>query len=276
MSKRPWKNFLVVLICLAATAAVAAWLSYGFFPDTSEAADRQSEPRPGQQEEVPAAYPPPDNPTLNPSSDDKPVVAENPDDAWRLILASPRSPLGYDFTPPVLEAIADGFMVDARIAPPLRQMMEEARQEGISLMIISAYRPAHRQAELHGRQIERFLALGKSEQEAIAVASTIVLPPGTSEHQTGLAVDIVSPYYQALDDGFADTPAGIWLAENSWRYGFILRYPRDSIEITGVIFEPWHFRYVGREHAQAIFKGGYLLEEYLYDVLGIRQRTTSP
>ena len=203
-----------------------------------------------------------DTPSLE-SDPANPAANSSSDDDWRLMLVSPNNPVGYDFTPPQLETIVGEHRVDSRVATPLREMMASAYEDGVTLMIVSAYRPATRQAVLHNQQIERFINLGHDEEEAVAVASTIVLPPGTSEHQTGLAVDIVTPHHQMLTDYFADTPAGVWLAENSWRYGFILRYPRDSIHITGVIFEPWHFRYVGREHAQAIFEGGYIFEEYL-------------
>ena len=202
----------------------------------------------------------PNSPNSPPPANPQP--AYNPDD-WRLILVSPRHPVGIDFSPPQLETIYAHHQVDSRIAGSLRAMIASAAEQGVELMVTSAYRPATRQAYLHERQIERFIGYGQPREEAVATASTIVLPPGTSEHQTGLAVDIVTPGHQMLTDSFAYTPAGMWLAANSYRYGFILRYPRDSIHITGVIFEPWHFRYVGREHARAIFEGGYILEEYL-------------
>jgi len=191
--------------------------------------------------------------------------AYNPDE-WRLLLVSPRHPVGVDFSPPELETISGDHRVDSRIAGSLRAMIASAAEQGVELMVTSAYRPATRQAYLHERQIERFVNYGQPREEAVATASTIVLPPGTSEHQTGLAVDIVTPGHQMLTESFADTPAGIWLAANAHRYGFILRYPRDSMHITGVIFEPWHFRYVGAEHAGAIFEGGYILEEYLASI----------
>ena len=87
--------------------------------------------------------------------------------------------------------------------------------------------------------------------------------PGTSEHQAGLAVDIVSVDYQILDEGQEDTPLQQWLMEHCWEYGFILRYPPDKGEKTGIIYEPWHYRYVGREYAQAIRQSGLCLEEFL-------------
>ena len=256
------RRILVAIIALAATAGVS-WLLAGLF--SGNEAVPANEP-PAQVEDSllsgePAQNYEPDGGNTPPQ--ENMPVAHHPDDVWRLILVSPSSPVGYDFTPPQLETITGHHQVDSRIAASLREMIASAESEGVALMIVSAYRPAQRQAELHNQQIERFLGYGRSQEEAVATASTIVLPPGTSEHQTGLAVDILTPDHQTFDDAFADTPAGRWLAQYSWRYGFILRYPRDSIEVTGVIYEPWHFRYVGREHAQAIFEGGYILEEYL-------------
>ena len=87
--------------------------------------------------------------------------------------------------------------------------------------------------------------------------------PGTSEHQLGLAVDIVDKHSQVLDNSQADTPAQQWLMEHSWEYGFILRYPEGKSEITGIIYEPWHYRYVGKEAAAEIHELGLCLEEYL-------------
>ena len=289
-------NFLVVL-----TLAVIAFATAWFWPESSEAYEAGEEqvqlyqPPPQQREEEPPAQTqlPSEQPEQPEQAEDDPIDTpeppreedngqeadtdhpqhqpqpqantdppENPDD-WRLILVSPRHPLGYDFSPPRLETISGHHQVDSRIIGSLREMIASAAGDGITLVVTSAYRPASRQSVLHNQQIERFMGYGHDREEAVAVASTIVLPPGTSEHQTGLAIDIVTPEHQALTAAFADTPAGIWLAGNAHRYGFILRYPRDSMHITGVIFEPWHFRYVGREHARAIFEGGYILEEYL-------------
>ena len=91
--------------------------------------------------------------------------------------------------------------------------------------------------------------------------------PGTSEHQTGLALDIVSAGYQLLDEAQEDTAEQKWLMEHCWEYGFILRFPEDKTEITGIGYEPWHYRYVGRETAEAIHKSGLCLEEYLQSLL---------
>ena len=95
------------------------------------------------------------------------------------------------------------------------------------------------------------------------MAATIVALPGTSEHQLGLAVDIVDLDHQLLDESQEQTAVQQWLMTNSWRYGFILRYPTAKTETTGIIYEPWHYRYVGRDHAQAIRQSGQCLEEFL-------------
>ena len=257
------RRIFLAAIVLVATAGIAYFVA-GLFPNAESENSPVNIQPPGQTEDAPQPHPVLTEPSepddeLEP---DEPAPEPHPDDEWRLMLVGPDNPIGQDFSPPQLETVGN-FQVDSRIAPALNEMIASAQSEGIALLIVSGYRPAWRQSELHNQQIERFLGQGHSREEAVAVASTIVLPPGTSEHQTGLAVDILTPNHQTFDDAFAYTPAGRWLAENSWRYGFILRYPRDSIEITGVIYEPWHFRYVGIEHAQAIFEGGYIFEEYL-------------
>ena len=107
------------------------------------------------------------------------------------------------------------------------------------------------------------MARGYGEEKAREEAATSVAYPGTSEHNLGLAVDIVARDYQILDDKQADTAEARWLEENCWKYGFILRYPTDKTDITGIIFEPWHYRYVGEEAAREIMERGICLEEYL-------------
>ena len=103
---------------------------------------------------------------------------------------------------------------------------------------------------------------GMSYMDAYMISSKAVTVPGASEHQIGLAIDIVSDDYVTLDEGFADTAAGRWLAEHSCEYGFILRYPEGKEYITSIEFEPWHFRYVGREAAMVITGEGITLEEF--------------
>ena len=107
------------------------------------------------------------------------------------------------------------------------------------------------------------MARGYSRERAETEAGEQVAIPGTSEHQLGLAVDIVDISYQLLDRSQEDTAVQKWLMEHSWEYGFILRYPDGKSEITGITYEPWHYRYVGRENAEQIYRRGFCLEEYL-------------
>ena len=116
---------------------------------------------------------------------------------------------------------------------------------------------------LFDNKVSYFLAKGLSEEAARTEAAKVVAVPGTSEHQLGLAVDIVDADYQLLDDAQANTPVQQWLLEHCWEYGFILRYPADKEAVTGIIYEPWHYRYVGEDNAKAIRDSGLCLEEWL-------------
>ncbi len=116
---------------------------------------------------------------------------------------------------------------------------------------------------LFNNQIQEFIDQGYDEEEARALAAREVAVPGTSEHQLGLAVDIIDNSNWNLDESQENVPAQQWLMANSWRYGFILRYPVGSTSVTGIIYEPWHYRYVGCQAAKEIYQRGITLEEYL-------------
>ncbi len=264
-SKYRRRRLLLALIVIGLVGG-AGWLIGTRQPAPKDKTEVSQEAEPSQPEISPPAEPEASEPEPEP----EPVI-QTPDDEWQLILASALNPLPAGYAPPELETVAPGYQVDSRMAPALKKMIAEAKTEGISLMVCSAYRSEERQKELYENKIAEHKATGKSDEEATAVAASIVLPPGTSEHQTGLAADIVTPENQNLDDSFAQTPAAKWMAEHSWKYGFILRYPQDKQEITNIIYEPWHFRYVGEEHAKAIYEGGYCLEEYLYGVLNYKR-----
>lgn len=142
-------------------------------------------------------------------------------------------------------------------------MKSAAAKEGVELMLCSGYRSVEYQTNLFEEQKKRWLDKGLSEQEAYDKAKTAVAVPGYSEHNSGLAADIVTPEHQNLDDAFGKTEAAKWLAQHAPEYGFILRYPENKQAITGIIYEPWHFRYVGVENAKAITESGLCLEEYV-------------
>lgn len=142
-------------------------------------------------------------------------------------------------------------------------MKNAAAAEGIDLMLCSGYRSVEYQQGLFEEEKQKWLDKGSTEEEAYNQAKTVVAVPGYSEHNSGLAADIVTPKHQNLDEAFGKTDAAKWLFEHAPEYGFILRYPENKQAITGIIYEPWHYRYVGVENAKAITASGLCLEEYL-------------
>ena len=142
-------------------------------------------------------------------------------------------------------------------------MKNAAAAEGIDLMLCSGYRTVEYQQSLFDAEKQKWLDKGSTEEEAYNQAKTVVAVPGYSEHNSGLAADIVTPKHQNLDEAFGKTDAAKWLFEHAPEYGFILRYPENKQAITGIIYEPWHYRYVGVENAKAITASGLCLEEYL-------------
>lgn len=185
-----------------------------------------------------------------------------PRDDWRLTLVNPSHPIDPAYTVP-LAVTENGFEVDERCLPDLERMLGACRDAGLDPFICSAYRTQDMQSYLFEQQVQAAMAEGLSAEEARRKAGTAVAAPGTSEHQLGLALDIVDFNDQNLTDAQADTPAQRWLLEHSWEHGFIFRYAADKTQLTGIIYEPWHYRYVGPEVAEAITKRGLCLEEFL-------------
>ena len=158
---------------------------------------------------------------------------------------------------PELEKLGGRYGVGSMVpdaAAAFRAMADAAKADGISLRSVSAYRSYETQTGLYNRYVS---IDGKANAERYSAR------PGYSEHQTGLAPDIVAARYKILDEEQEDTAEQKWLMENSWKYGFILRYPTDQTDVTGIVYEPWHYRYVGKEYAQDIYKKGLCLEQYL-------------
>lgn len=180
---------------------------------------------------------------------------------WRLVLVNKQHPIpeDYEFT---LGTITGSMQCDERIIDDLLAMLQAAKKEGVNLAICSPYRNLDRQENLFNKKIKLYMEQGMSYMEAYKIASQAVTIPGASEHQMGLALDIFSDTYTSLDEGFADTEAGKWLAEHSCEYGFVLRYPKGKEYITSIEFEPWHFRYVGIEAAIVMTRDNICLEEF--------------
>ena len=179
-----------------------------------------------------------------------------------LILVNPWNtvPEGYKVE---TSSLLNGESVDSRCYSDLAAMLQECLAAGGSPIVCSAYRPHEKQVRLYQEQVDSLLAQGRTQEEAEAEAGTVVAVPGTSEHELGLAVDICDSENQNLDESQLETLTQQWLIEHCWDYGFILRYPVDKSEITGIIYEPWHYRYVGRKNAAKIHESGLCLEEYL-------------
>ncbi len=187
---------------------------------------------------------------------------------WNLVLVNPWHALPDNYTPPALENVYYG-QVDARCAKALRKMLDDCTSAGFTPIVCSSFRTHEFQTQLFNNRIQSYINMGYGEEEARALAATITAVPGTSEHQLGLAVDIVDVNYQILDDNQANQPAQKWLMENCWKYGFILRYEKTTQDITGIVYEPWHYRYVGVEAAAYITMNSITYEEYYEMTFGL-------
>ena len=136
----------------------------------------------------------------------------------------------------------------------LERMFAAAQKEGIELILYDGWRE---------ESLQRLFYTNKIAEKGYNLATTLVAPPRGSEHELGLAADILSTLHKMRDGHFALTTTGKWLIANCWKYGYILRYPQDKINITRFLFEPWHYRFVGVEEAKKITESGLCLEEYI-------------
>ncbi len=183
---------------------------------------------------------------------------------WNLVLVNGLHPMEEGYVPELTE-IQPGYSVDTRIANATRKMLSDAEKEGLHVEICSAYRSVERQEQVFGDSMKERVKSGMSYWKAYEETTLNVAIPGTSEHALGLALDLISNQYTELDEKQEETKEAQWLAENCYKYGFILRYPPEKTNITGIIYEPWHYRYVGEEHAAKIKQLGVTLEEYLQE-----------
>lgn len=175
---------------------------------------------------------------------------------WNLIVVNAWNELPEDYSVGLTE-LSNGQKVDSRIYPYLQEMFDAAREEGVYPVVREGYRTAEEQQEILEDRIQTYINQGYSRSRAERTAKEWVALPGTSEHQLGIAVDI-----NADKSMCSNEEVYAWLAENAYKYGFILRYPPGKQEITGTSYEPWHYRYVGVEAAQEIYEQGICLEEY--------------
>ena len=184
-------------------------------------------------------------------------------DGWSLVLVNEEHPLDTSYVPEEMVEVEPERSVDIRIMDDLQAMLDDAKAQGLSMYVASAYRSYDDQCRVFNTTMTEWIDQGYTPLDAYAETKKSVAVPGSSEHATGLAVDIIASAYEALDDRQGDTPEQQWLMEHCWEYGFILRYPPEKAEITGIIFEPWHYRYVGKTAAKEIKEQNITLEEYL-------------
>lgn len=178
----------------------------------------------------------------------------NDDTDWNLMLVNYENAIPENYEPKLVE-VPGGEKVDERIYDPLMEMLEAAKEGNLDQlpMVVSGYRTQKKQQQLYDDKVAGYRKEGNSQSEAEELAKQWVAVPGYSEHQIGLAVDINGAIYDLY----------FWLQENSYKYGFIFRYPGDKTDITGVAEEVWHYRYVGVEAATEMYEKGLCLEEYL-------------
>ena len=182
---------------------------------------------------------------------------------WAIALVNEGHPLDTSYVPAEMTEIESERSVDSRIADDLKRMLSDAKDAGLSMYVASAYRSYEKQREVFNNTMQDWISQGYSPLNAYDETKKSVAVPGTSEHATGLAVDIISSEYEALDDRQGDTEEQKWLMEHCWEYGFILRYPSDKSAVTNIVYEPWHYRYVGKEAAKEITEQNITLEEYV-------------
>ena len=189
---------------------------------------------------------------FNPVTTDMSVPVEK-------LLLNRKYKLPDGYVPKLTEAVkGSGVKMDYRVAPHYQEMYNAAKKDGITLTPVSGYRSYERQKNNFENQIKEYMNQGMNKVDATVKASQIRLLPGTSEHNAGLAMAIYS-----LSETFENTKEFKWLQAHAHEYGFIMRYPKDKVNVTKIIYEPWHYRYVGTDLAKQLKSSGQVLEEYL-------------
>ena len=185
-----------------------------------------------------------------------------PEDMWCLILTNAEYPVPEDYAVTLRDVPGTDQKVDERIYEPLINMLEAMKAEGLSPVVCSGYRTLDKQEKLFNRKVSAYVKKGRSKEESYALARQTLSVPGSGEHCLGLAVDFYTRSYHQLERAFEKTPEGKWLREHAQDYGFTLRYDEGKEEITGIEYEPWHFRYVGIDVARYLKEHNLSLEEF--------------
>lgn len=272
---RIWPALLLIAVLLAACIGAVRWGLGDLVQPAPPAETGENQPAEPPVEAGEPAEPAVSDEIDEPAEPDTPAednaadtpeeeagTLEEDDGQWNLRLVNRWNPLPEDYEIQLAE-VPGGQQVDARIYDALMELLNAATEAELGPIVVAGYRTQEKQQSIYDEKLQSYLDQGYSQEEAVAQTEQWVALPGTSEHQLGLAVDLVDASYQVLDEAQASTPAQQWLMAHCWEYGFILRYPAEKQDITGIIYEPWHYRYVGRDHAQAIRQSGQCLEEFL-------------
>ena len=246
-------------VLLLALLGVAGVLYMGIELATGPERTAQAQPTPTRMPAAPIATTLP-----TPSPEPTPALPAVDTGSWQLRLIRYEKPLGEDFVPESLVEIENGQQMDSRVAPAMKELIADARAAGYSVYVCSGYRDYNTQYIIYfNNHVDVYMAQGMTEEEANAKARLSVNYPGASEHQSGLCADILESADQEMEPYIGGSGLMLWLEEHCAEYGFVVRYPEGKTKITGVEYEPWHLRYVGKEPAAYKMERGLCLEEFL-------------
>ena len=257
--RRSKRNRTLAYIRLLFGLVIVAAIVVGIVLAVHGSGDREPEtaavavPAPVETTPEPAATPEPGPAPLQP-----PEVDLN---SWELRLVRIDQPLPAEFEPELMSVDNDQFF-DARAGMHLQKMLADARAAGFTTFICSGYRSYDTQYYLYWQHVDQYVAEGMTKEEAEAATQLAVNYPGASEHQLGLAADVLEFQGQDMEPHIGGSGLMLWLEEHCADYGFIVRYPEDKTDITGIEYEPWHLRFVG-PCARFIMENDLCLEEFL-------------
>lgn len=263
-------EYLILLLFILTSLSGCQTVSQFLAARPEEASEENS----AQQEEVPEEYvkqdvASPRNLKVDLSQEQLTLIDDIPRGVkasdWELTLINRENRIKHDLNWP-LETTDSGQLIDQRILRDFTAWAEQAEKDGHPLQLISGFRTIEHQEENFNNTVNKYLSQGYSQEEALEMTHRFQQPPGASEHHTGLAVDIISRDFHQKGGGltreFAKEASYPYYIETMVNYGFILRYPEDKTDITGVYFEPWHYRYVGKENAEFMADNNLTLEEF--------------